>query len=561
MSAAAILAVQVVIPKAYALSPYGNGTPSKPYLVTTCAQLQEIESHLSSSFKLMRTIDCTGFTFTAIGQSTFANFTGQLDGNNYSIRHVNTARGLFFSLNNATIKNLKLTLGTITTGPAGVGSLAAWADNSTIENVYSDMTVTGSGGVNVGGLVGVSTAPLTISKSAYYGNLTANSSGAGGLVGNLSSSGTVISDSYVRGSITASSSVAGGLVGTANANSVTIRRSYSAAVLNLTNTTGTGGFVGGNGTQTVAEDSFAANTVAVTGTATPLGGIFGGDGTATNTFFSSNFAGTTDCAGSGNAVVGCTGVPVDPSDFTNGAYQSAADGWDFFDTWVAQDSDFPDLLTNKYLIKALGTGDMNADGIQDGLQAKVVSAAYWANFEDVTFVVPSGGGCVTDDGRYNDTDYYKTDPDYSLQTPTMWSFVMYCADGATVPVTAIFDKEYDVSKSVLRHFNITTLAYTNVPDVVYSTITVGGVVKTTATYNVTDGGPLDDDGTVNGVINDPVGLKVAVPLGGSATVGPPNTGAEPMGTSRILDKSLGIMLLLLGADAVFMRKFLLKEKV
>jgi len=46
---------------------------------------------------------------------------------------------------------------------------------------------------------------------------------------------------------------------------------------------------------------------------------------------------------------------------------------------------------------------------------------------------------------------------------------------------------------------------------------VGGQPVLKVVYSVTDGGPLDEDGTANGVIVDPVGLA-------QDAVGPPNTG-------------------------------------
>lgn len=92
----------------------------------------------------------------------------------------------------------------------------------------------------------------------------------------------------------------------------------------------------------------------------------------------------------------------------------------------------------------------------------------------------------------------------------MTAFDAYCpTPGATVPVTIIYDKLYDTSKSVLRHYNVATSTYSPVPGAVFGTRTVGGSVRTIVTYNITDGGALDTDGVANGIIKDPVGFAVA----------------------------------------------------
>ena len=66
----------------------------------------------------------------------------------------------------------------------------------------------------------------------------------------------------------------------------------------------------------------------------------------------------------------------------------------------------------------------------------------------------------------------------------------------------------------------------------------GGVVR----YTVTDGGPLDEDGLVNGAIVDPV--LVAVP---ADVVVPPSQAATPVPTNQPLALLLVSMLLMAGA--------------
>ena len=87
----------------------------------------------------------------------------------------------------------------------------------------------------------------------------------------------------------------------------------------------------------------------------------------------------------------------------------------------------------------------------------------------------------------------------------MTGFTLYCStSGATVPVTIIYDKQYDTTGWKLLDYNETSHTYAVVPGAVFGTTSIGGVTKTTVTYDVTDGGKFDDDGVANGVIEDPV---------------------------------------------------------
>ncbi|NDC31833.1 MAG: hypothetical protein EBZ58_13075 [Bacteroidetes bacterium] len=77
----------------------------------------------------------------------------------------------------------------------------------------------------------------------------------------------------------------------------------------------------------------------------------------------------------------------------------------------------------------------------------------------------------------------------------------------TVTVTIIYDKQY--SSPMLRYYNPITGAYSMVNGATYGTKTIGGITKTTVTYDLTDGGSLDSDGLANGIIKDPVLLVLA----------------------------------------------------
>ena len=89
-------------------------------------------------------------------------------------------------------------------------------------------------------------------------------------------------------------------------------------------------------------------------------------------------------------------------------------------------------------------------------------------------------------------------------------YSLTCANnGEIATVVFYFDQEYDTSSWVWRKFDRSGQVYATMQDqVAYGTSVVGSSSVTTATYTVTDGGPLDEDGVVNGIIIDPSGPAV-----------------------------------------------------
>jgi hypothetical protein len=61
---------------------------------------------------------------------------------------------------------------------------------------------------------------------------------------------------------------------------------------------------------------------------------------------------------------------------------------------------------------------------------------------------------------------------------------------------------------VARKYNTATKTYTDIPNATITNVTIGGQKALKITYDITDGGPLDADGTPNGTIVDPAGPAV-----------------------------------------------------
>lgn len=163
-----------------------------------------------------------------------------------------------------------------------------------------------------------------------------------------------------------------------------------------------------------------------------------------------------------------------------------------------------------------GGGDANNDGIGDYVQPNVTS-----------FVDPVTGqyavvqsSCASNTGA---SAAGATQADSGFVYPAgLVSFTLHCSTvGATATVTQYFYGLDFSSLFSLRKYNPATKQYQAVAGATIASATIGGKVATKVTYQITDGGPLDQDGSANGVIVDPVG--VAQP---SASA--PNTGLGGM---------------------------------
>ena len=214
-----------------------------------------------------------------IGINSDGNFrNATFDGNNYTIsglaidRESSNDVGLFSAIQNATIRNLKLTDIRIT-GNDNVGALVGQATGTTLSNIEligdanqesSNAEIKGTGG-NVGGFVGSFAGTITDSTSSLTvrGGSGEAADRTGGLVGQLQSGGS-IKNSNSSGSVSASNSAddVGGLVGQ---NGGTISNSWASGNVssNGRNSWNYGGLVGGN--SGTVSNSWASGNISTNG--------------------------------------------------------------------------------------------------------------------------------------------------------------------------------------------------------------------------------------------------------------------------------------------------------
>ncbi len=161
-------------------------------------------------------------------------------------------------------------------------------------------------------------------------------------------------------------------------------------------------------------------------------------------------------------------------------------------------------------------GDANDDGTLDSEQINVSSlinpvTSTYAVLDNTDYctnqnvdVTPASHNAVTDPG---------------FEYPAgLMHFTLYCGSefGLTTTVTQYY---YGVNAAdlVARKYNTVTNTYQAIPGAVIEETTIGGQTVTKLSYQITDGGELDEDGVANGVIVDPSGLA-------TNRVGAPDTG-------------------------------------
>jgi hypothetical protein len=211
----------------------GEGTQQSPYLMSTVDDLLRLANEVNVQrkdttniyYKLVNDIDISSVSqWVPIGSTTATAFKGVFDGGNFEIRNfaLTNARltsanavGFFGYINNATLKNIKLTQVNLNLPrQTGLAALVGYVDsNCRIENCVASGSV--SGFDRTGGLINcVGGANNTIIKSAFEGTVTGSGSMVGGLIAQIANlkTGNVIRDTHATGTVSGRSLV-GGLIG------------------------------------------------------------------------------------------------------------------------------------------------------------------------------------------------------------------------------------------------------------------------------------------------------------------------------------------------------------
>ncbi|MBC8469540.1 MAG: hypothetical protein H8D56_08720 [Planctomycetes bacterium] len=290
----------------------GSGTAEDPYLIYTGEQMNTIGAEPNDwdkQFKLMGDIDLSGYKgtdFNIIGIDHINAFTGIFDGNGHTISNFTYTSmyrgftGIFGFAMDAIIKDLGLIGFNVDAGAGDyIGALAGWFELGSIVNCYCEGGGI-SGGIGVGGLVGVCYVNSNISDCYFNGSVSGSDS-VGGLVAinNRSS----ISNSFSSGEVFGRDDV-GGLVGDSRG---TINHCYSTADVTGIDRS-IGGLVGNNNGTIV--NCYSRGSVSGH---RDVGGLAGSGGTIINCYSVGDVSGTMKVGGlvgSGSNQGSRAGVPL-----------------------------------------------------------------------------------------------------------------------------------------------------------------------------------------------------------------------------------------------------------
>jgi hypothetical protein len=381
-------------------------------------------------------------------------------------------------------------------GYAVTGGLIGYSALSTVDQSSATGDVIGT--FNTGGLIGALAGngwddeeyPTLVTKSYATGDVIGVSS-SGGLVGSLS--GGVVSNSYARGDVYDEDS-AGGIAGSASGDSA-IQYSYSTGLVS-SDIMAPQGIAGTWGLELLVNSSFWDATV------NPDLDTSNGFGTGLSTADLQTQSILSNANWDFNAIWRM-------QNDANDGY--ACLQWD--QNCYSQSDTDGDGISDTVENAGPNSGDANNDGTPDANQANVTG---FVNATTGKYTVVQTG-CTTNinvqSGRES-AEHIDAGYDYPAE---LQSFVgIGCgAPGSTVNVTLYYFGDFDSSKFVLRKSADNT--YRTISSASLTSSTIGGLSVLTASYQVVDGGVLDQDHLADSNIVDPVGLAQSV-------VGAPNTG-------------------------------------
>lgn len=163
-------------------------------------------------------------------------------------------------------------------------------------------------------------------------------------------------------------------------------------------------------------------------------------------------------------------------------------------------------------------GDANNDGIADAEQANVATLLNWVSDQYVSLVV--NGDCNIVNIAMKAEGDFATDVAYTYEEGLMDFRVVCSQPGETITVRKYYYGIRDSELLTVRKFDPTNNSYFSLSGQYGATLEtqeISGQNVFVTSYQVTDGGVLDDDNEVNSEIVDPVGL-------GRQIVNTPNTG-------------------------------------
>ena len=348
----------------------GTGTSGNPYQITVLADLLELSTTSGDwvarkYFIQTADIDASssvnwdgGNGFTPIGNMT-NNFTGNYDGNMYTISNIyisrptvdyvgiwgvisspakifnikiidveiignNNVGGLVgFALNGGNIDNCSVLGSVVSLGNYSGGLVGKLVNSSKVRNSFADVSLIGNN--NVGGLVGGATNSSIIENSGVVGSVTGI-----GMVGGLIGYATIcnVDGCYAKATLSSSGDYSGGLIGYSHRTN--IKSSFSTGSVIGYNYAGglIGGFVGyDSNDRAILNNCFSSGNPTTSNSNSTAGGLVAYGSVSSTTVINSFW--DTETSNIGTSIFGTgktTSQMLDIFTFTSV-------GWDFFNTW------------------------------------------------------------------------------------------------------------------------------------------------------------------------------------------------------------------------------------
>lgn len=467
----------------------GSGMTIDPYEIDNCSEWLAMRENLTASYELSGNVDCDGYTYTPIGNST-TPFEGSLDGNGYTVKNVEYS------------------------GSANAG-IFGYAESSILFSsiVIKDLKIENchiEGTTKVGGLVGyIAYAQLT---NIRVSNCVVNSSSnyTGGIIGQMSA-GYITTSSY-QGTVASTGDRVGGIAGYLIGPSQ-VTNSFS--VVDIGGNDYVGGIAGyiGSGAGAAAYTSYSIATFTTsTGTRSGTVAHLASGSTDNYTFSVNNLSGSMS---NGDAYKdNVTEPPLDNWEF---GYTHPWHQDHLYPQLFALDDEDGDSSLDSDEAAAPNSGDANGDGTVDNHQPSVNSGLNWVSNNYLSIASSSCTEISNVQVAAESTSGPSVDSINSYPAGQFSFIAKGCPVGGVAQFSLYFYGDYDISRVSLRKYNSALQQYISIPGVSFTALTIGGQKVLKATYSITDGSSLDDGGAIDGVITDPVGLAL-----GAVTV--PNTG-------------------------------------
>lgn len=209
----------------------GKGTKESPYQISNAEELNIFRNIVNGTDgqtqntgacgKLTANIDLENEEWTPIGKNDTSPYEGIFKGEHYTIKGLKVTSGeyagLFGYIRGATIADVTLTGGSISTTGTYAGGIVALAQGGTITGCGNENDVTGGRATCVGGIVGAIRGSIRIDSSYNTGTIAGTSdnnliSCVGGLIGRSFFGDPEVIDCYNTGAVRTGQYV-GGLIG------------------------------------------------------------------------------------------------------------------------------------------------------------------------------------------------------------------------------------------------------------------------------------------------------------------------------------------------------------